>query len=94
MLGRLELAARVAAGMVVIIAPTLLFLALWRGLQAMRDDELIQRARRRAEAMDSSGSPLDAVPATSQSPDIRCPNCGAGNREGVQYCGQCLSRLG
>jgi len=95
MLGQLELAARVTAGMVVIVAPTLLFLALWRGLEAMRDDELVRRARQRAEGMEESGSPFDVVPTPSHAPgDVQCPNCGAGNREGVQYCQQCLSRLG
>ena len=34
-LGQLELAARVLAGLFVIVAPTLLFLGLWHGLQSM-----------------------------------------------------------
>ena len=93
MLGQLELAARVAAGLVVIVAPTLLFLLLWHGLEAMRDDELVQRARRRAETMEQGGSPFDFVPTASGSPDVRCPHCGAGNRDEMQYCQQCLSRL-
>ena len=43
--GEVVLAARVAAGLFVIVAPTLLFLALWRGLQALNDDDLVQRVQ-------------------------------------------------
>ncbi|MDS0282590.1 DUF7577 domain-containing protein [Haloarcula onubensis] len=85
-LGQLELAARVAAGLFVIVAPTLLFLALWHGLQAMQDDALVERVRQRAT--EQSGSAVSV-----SSPAVSCPACGAGNRDGVAYCQQCLSRL-
>jgi hypothetical protein len=86
-LGQIELAARVAAGLFVIVAPTVLFLTLWRGLQAMQDDALVERVRQRTAA----GSPQ--VAAGSPSKPVTCPNCGAGNRTGVAYCRQCLSAL-
>ena len=89
--GQLELAARVAAGLFVIVAPTLLFLALWRGLQAMRDDELVRRVQERAEGGDA-GVPFGVVPKPDSS-TVPCPNCGTGNRSGVAYCKQCLSPL-
>ncbi|WP_276273428.1 DUF7577 domain-containing protein [Haloarcula litorea] len=104
-LSQLELAARVAAGVFVIVAPTLLFLLLWRGLESMRDDELIARARERAEAMeeadgdgawDVDAAALratvtggDPVPADA----VACSNCGTHNRTGVTYCQQCLAEL-
>lgn len=87
-LGELVLAARVAAGLFVIVAPTLLFLALWRGLQAMADDELVERARQRA-AEETPGT----AAADSPSKPVACPACGAGNSDGVAYCRQCLSPL-
>jgi hypothetical protein len=90
--GQLELAARVAAGMFVIVAPTLLFLALWRGLQAMRDDELVRRVQERAEGADEMGVSFNVVPQPDSS-TVACPNCGTGNRSGVAYCKQCLSPL-
>jgi len=84
-LGDIVLAARVAAGLFVVVAPTLLFLALWRGLQSMRDDALVQRVQQRAEA---------STPTAGSSPTlVTCPHCGAGNRDGVAYCRQCLSAL-
>lgn len=102
-LGQLQLALRVAAGLFVVVAPTLMFLALWRGLEAMRDDELIQRARRRAKA-DASDSEwqVDAAAltdlATSGDPTadrtITCRSCGARNRADVTYCRQCLDSVG
>ncbi|MDS0260240.1 zinc ribbon domain-containing protein [Haloarcula sp. S1CR25-12] len=91
-LGQVELAARVAAGLFVVVAPTLLFLALWRGLQSMQDDALVERVRQRAERSDESGLALVPTPS-AESPTVSCPNCGAGNRDGVAYCRQCLAPL-
>lgn len=104
-LGEVELAFRVAAGLFVIVAPTLMFLALWRGLEAMRDDELIERARQRADTMEQSptGSDLSldpvavtTAPVASDSPPaepVVCGTCGATNVSGVTYCRECLDEL-
>jgi len=92
-LGQLELAARVLAGLFVIVAPTLLFLGLWRGLQSMQDDALVERVRQRVETSDASPMSLSPAPSPS-SPAVSCPACGATNRDGVAYCRQCLSPLG
>ncbi|WP_254272761.1 DUF7577 domain-containing protein [Haloarcula marina] len=103
-LSQLELALRVALGLFVIVAPTLLFLALWRGLEAMRDDELIERAQQRAQRMEGSGSEwrLDATAVTAAvtgddpvpEGTVACPSCGVRNRSDVTYCQQCLNKLG
>jgi hypothetical protein len=90
-LGDIVLAARVAVGLFVIVAPTLLFLALWRGLQAMQDDELVRRVRERADAMDDPAGFGSPVPTSTST--VPCPECGAGNRRGTAYCKQCLSSL-
>jgi hypothetical protein len=91
-LGQLELAARVLAGLFVIVTPTLLFLGLWRGLQSMQDDALVQRVKQRAEG--NEGPELSLNPAASpDSPVVTCSTCGAGNRDGVAYCRQCFSPL-
>jgi len=90
--GQLELAARMVAVLIIIVTPSLLFLGLWHGLMAMRDDELVQRVQERAEASDEIGMPLSIVPQTDSS-TVACPNCGTGNRSGVAYCKQCLSPL-
>lgn len=90
--GQLELAARMIAVLIIIITPSLLFLGLWRGLMAMRDDELVQRVQERAEASDEMGMALSAIPQPDSS-TIACPNCGTGNRSGVARCKQCLSPL-
>jgi hypothetical protein len=103
-LGQVELALRVIAGLFVIVAPTLLFLGLWRGLEAMRDDELIQRAHQRAEERDQSptGSdwPVDALTDHESSPlsetslsVVPCDTCGTPNMEDASYCQECLSEL-
>lgn len=90
--GQTELAARVAAGIFVIVAPTLLFLALWRGLQAMRDGDLVRRVQERTEGTGEIGVSLSVVPQPDSS-TVPCPNCGTGNRSGTAYCRQCLSKL-
>ncbi|MBX0295920.1 DUF7577 domain-containing protein [Haloarcula nitratireducens] len=101
-LSQLELAFRVGAGLFVIVAPTLLFLALWRGLESMRDDELVERARQRAENTERSStewtvgrSPVSVVPNSgpNDSETAACPSCGTENRTGVTYCRECLGRI-
>ncbi|EMA20783.1 zinc ribbon domain-containing protein [Haloarcula argentinensis] len=103
-LGQVELALRVIAGLFVIIAPTLLFLGLWRGLEAMRDDELIQQAHQRAEMRDQpSAGPdwsTDTLLADESSPlsetkmsVVTCSTCGTPNVQDASYCQSCLTEL-
>ncbi|WP_324755802.1 zinc ribbon domain-containing protein [Haloarcula montana] len=101
--GQVELALRVAAGLFVIVAPTVLFLGLWHGLEAMRDDELVQRAKQRAETMDTDGGAWNVDSASVRAaatradpvPDetVACDNCGTYNCEDVTYCRDCLSDI-
>jgi hypothetical protein len=102
-LGQVELALRVAAGLFVIVTPTLLFLGLWNWLESMRDDELIQRAHRRAKHMEQTESGswrLDAAAMTAAATGNRipdgmtsCASCGAHNRTDMTYCQECLGKL-
>ncbi|WP_245180651.1 zinc ribbon domain-containing protein [Haloarcula amylovorans] len=101
-ISQLELAFRVGAGLFVIVAPTLLFLALWRGLESMRDDELIERARQRADGVEQSNgewtvdrSAVSLVPnsGSNHAETVACPNCGTENRTGVTYCQDCLDKI-
>lgn len=103
-LGQVELAIRVIAGLFVIVAPTLLFLGLWRGLEAMRDDELIEQAHQRAETMDQSRTdadwPVDALTDDQASPlsetamsVVTCGTCGTPNMRDATYCQECLTEL-
>jgi hypothetical protein len=94
MVGQVELAARVAMGLFVIVAPTLLFMGLWRGLEAMKDEELIERAR---EHESVSTSPTSGL-APSMFPDTgtetrTCDSCGTPNVADATYCQECLSKL-
>jgi len=103
-LGQVELALRVIAGLFVIVAPTLLFLGLWRGLEAMRDDELIQQAHQRAEMRDRSPTdadwPVDVLADETVSPlsetnlsVVTCGTCGTPNMQNATYCQECLTEL-
>ena len=103
-LGQVELALRVIAGLFVIVAPTLLFLGLWRGLEAMRDDELIQQVHQRAEMrdqpstrhtlsadtlLDDESSPLSETSLSV----VTCDTCGTPNIQDATYCQECLTEL-
>ncbi|WP_424001627.1 DUF7577 domain-containing protein [Haloarcula salina] len=100
-IGQVELAFRVLTGLFVIVAPALLFLGLWRGLEAMRDDELIEQAQQRAETLEQSpaGSPSVApspgrhASAPSAPSVVRCPSCGTRNMRDATYCQECLAEL-
>ncbi|KZX46806.1 MULTISPECIES: zinc ribbon domain-containing protein [unclassified Haloarcula] len=103
-LGQVELALRVIAGLFVIVAPTLLFLGLWRGLEAMRDDELIQQVHQRAEMRDQSPTradwPVDTLTDDEASPlsetnmsVVTCGTCGTPNMQDASYCQECLTEL-
>jgi hypothetical protein len=94
MVGQLELAARVAMGLFVIVAPTLLFLGLWRGLEAMKDEELIERARKQQSVSSSPTSSLTpSIFPDSGAETTTCDNCGTPNVADATYCQQCLSKL-
>ncbi len=100
----LETAFRVFVGGVVIVAPTLLFLALWRGLMALRDDDLVNRTMNgdfgpipespiTAAMFGFGGSQPSRTANSTHGKQVRCGQCGAVNPEYADYCGNCLDEL-
>ncbi|WP_225335806.1 DUF7577 domain-containing protein [Halomicrobium urmianum] len=96
MVGQAELALRVGAAVFVIVAPTLLFLGLWRGLDALRDDELVEMAREQGY-LESSPSPTDVtadlLPTDPGTDTVVCETCGTDNLAEAKYCQGCLREL-
>lgn len=101
----LETAFRVFVGGVLVVAPTLLFLGFWRGLMALRDDDLVNRTMNGdfgpvpnspiADVMFGFGGAAGSRLANSTHREqVRCRVCGAVNPECAGYCGNCLERLG
>ncbi|WP_049921097.1 DUF7577 domain-containing protein [Halopiger djelfimassiliensis] len=92
---------RLLVAIAVMIAPTLLFLGLVRGLERLRDDDLVDewlRTRGDERAVADLDDALGAVASgASFEPDrssvMACPVCGATNRADVAYCRECLTRL-
>ncbi|MFB6309109.1 MAG: hypothetical protein ABEH35_07250 [Haloarculaceae archaeon] len=84
----LDLAATLALSLV----PTLLFLGLWRGLMWLRDDALVEEARRMQarEAQLRPGRPIDVDAAADV--DV-CSACGSRNPAGMTHCWNCLGDL-
>jgi hypothetical protein len=82
------------------VAPSLLFIGLWRGLMRLRDDELVERMNDDWEEpyVGPTIVPRSIVPRSEQETPTRvdfvpCGECGAPNAEGSRYCHECLSRL-
>ncbi len=87
--------------MFVILAPTLLFLGLVRGLERLRDDAFLIEW---ASAQDKEPEELvtDDVLAVlaggvgigaDESETGHCPSCGVTNRSEMAYCQECLTPL-
>jgi hypothetical protein len=92
--------AALAFTLVLAAIPTLLFLALWRGLMYLRDDDLLEQARQMREgrpqygvATGVGGAGASAATTTEDDRTAVCPGCGAANAAGMDYCRNCLSRL-
>lgn len=95
----MELAFRLLVAVFVILAPSVLFVGLWRGLHALRDEHLIERMEEHAR---ESNTRQHATPASilsggvvsSTRPSVvACGTCGTANPDGVTFCHECLSRV-
>ena len=82
-----------------IVAPSLLFIGLVRGLDRLRDDALVARVTERMDDQPSSapgpaavltGGAVDGVSETEFS---TCPSCGLSNPGFAGYCANCLASL-
>lgn len=97
----MDLVFRLLVALLVITAPTALFLGLMRGLEKLRDDALLMRL---AESDDTPRA-VSATAAralgdrpthpTGQTDDnsLACSTCGESNMLGARYCQECLKQL-
>jgi hypothetical protein len=95
---------RVVVAGVLVVAPTMLFLGLWRGLMALRNDDLANRTLNGDFGPISDGpiparmfgfaAPRGGRAATGSESLVRCPNCQSENPGYVGYCEECLESLG
>ncbi|WP_227377276.1 zinc ribbon domain-containing protein [Haladaptatus halobius] len=96
---------RVLVGGVLAVAPTLLFLGLWRGLMALRDDDLVNRTMS-GEFGTIPDSPISAMMfgrnAVGREPTpmsgarverVRCSSCEEPNASYAEFCRNCLEKL-
>ncbi|WP_254764186.1 DUF7577 domain-containing protein [Natrinema marinum] len=101
--GSSALVGRLLVAVFVMIAPTLCFLGLVRGLERLRDDDLVNEwARTRGYDGDCEITASDDVLSAlatelgaeaDGSSTVRCGACGTRNRPGVSYCHGCQQRL-
>lgn len=98
----MDLVFRLLVALLVIVAPTVLFLGLMRGLEKLRDDALLLRLT------ESDDAPRDVSTAAARALDKRpvradgrsrnddaaaCSSCGESNMLGARYCQGCLGEL-
>ncbi len=94
------------SAMVLAVTPAVLFLLFYRGLMALRDDQLIQRLAEEFEQPSESSDQsalmhLDVGDGGASGPSavdsapapVQCPSCGAANAPVADYCHDCLSEL-
>jgi hypothetical protein len=81
-----EVAFRLLVAAVLSVLPTLLFLGLWRGLQALRDDALIDRMHR-VHGVDPRPDVAGLVPGVRSK--IPCRRCGRPTRSAAGVCEDC-----
>ncbi len=101
--GPYALVGRLAVAAFVMIAPTLCFLGLVRGLERLRDDDLVNEwARARGYEGDRDITASDDVLSTlatelgvqgEGSSTVQCSACGTLNQPGVSYCHGCQNQL-
>ncbi|WP_436932402.1 DUF7577 domain-containing protein [Halosimplex halobium] len=92
---------RLLAVAVLAVLPALCFVGLFRLIDRIAHDELVARVERGEFETESSPNrpasttldPANAVAAAREREMVTCPSCSAENREGVDYCRQCLSEL-
>ena len=96
----MELVFRLLVAAFVILAPSALFLGLWHGLHALRDDHLVDRMHAHTGTTSSPTlSPTAFVPtvggqSTSEGEfRVDCRVCGTPNPDDVTFCHECLSRI-
>ena len=91
------------SALIISILPTLLFLMLWRGLMAMRDDELVEKTL--GKNPEASFNPAKAMPFMNSNRQQKiaerltegsqtvCINCGTRNPQWANYCENCAAEL-
>ncbi|MDB2241929.1 hypothetical protein [Halorubrum ezzemoulense] len=88
--GAAALGWRLAVAAVAIAGPTLLYLGLWRLLEWLRDDALIERLAARGAVERPRPAAADVLAAaTSGVDDRRCPACGTVAVAGETECREC-----
>ena len=82
-----------------IVAPSILFIGFVRGLDRLRDDDLVNRVMERVDEQ-PSGAPGPAAVLTGGAIDgptkadfTTCSSCGLSNPGFAGYCANCLSKL-
>lgn len=95
--GTLETIGRLAVAGFVMVAPTLLFLGLVRGLERLRDDAFVDQWLAE-QGHDLEDDVLTVIAGGLGVEDdgasgVRCAACGTPNLPDATYCQHCLERL-
>ncbi|WP_226010587.1 zinc ribbon domain-containing protein [Halomicrobium salinisoli] len=91
MVSRIELAIRIGVFLLVLVGAPLFFVLLFRTLDYLAMDDVIDEYREGARATD-----VGRLNARYEGADdgVLCPHCGAANGEDFRYCHTCQADLG
>jgi len=87
---RVELAIRIGVFLLVLVGAPLFFVLLFRGLDYIAMDDLVEQYREGSRATDVGQ--LNARYAEAED-GVLCPRCGAANGEDFRYCHTCQADL-
>jgi len=93
MISTAELAVRLLTFLFVLVGVPLWFVLLFRGLDYIAMDGLIEEYRQGQTSPTRDREQLDAYFAASEEAAQTCPHCGAANGENYTYCHTCQTKL-
>ena len=93
MISTVELAVRLLTVLFVVVAVPLWFVLMFRGLDYIAMDGLIEEYRQGQSSPGRDRGQLDAYFAASEESATICPHCGAANGENYTFCHTCQTKL-
>ena len=93
MISTAELAIRLLTFLFVLVGVPLWFVLMFRGLDYIAMDGLIEEYRQGQTSPMRDRGQLDAYFAANEESAKRCPHCGAANGENYSFCHTCQARL-
>ena len=93
MISTVELAVRLFVSLLVVVAVPLSFVLMFRTLDYIALDGLVEEFRNGRGATVRDRGQLNAYFEANETASVTCPHCGAANGENYTYCHTCQAKL-